>query len=145
MTEKYFVDTNVFVYARDKFDEEKREKSLTLIRKLLENNSGVISTQVITELSSVLSRKYSVPDDIIKSEVDKLLLWQPVIIDKIVLEFGLMLREQYKLSYWDAWIVAAANISECSYVLTEDLSHGARYHDVLIQNPYIVDLGDIGL
>ena len=41
------------------------------------------------------------------------------------------------MSYWDAAIIEAARSLGCRTILSEDLSHGARYAGVRVENPFI--------
>jgi predicted nucleic acid-binding protein len=45
-------------------------------------------------------------------------------------------HSQYRISYWGAMIIAAAAREGCSYILSEDLSHGQRYSGMTVQNPF---------
>ena len=136
MTGKCFVDTNIFVYCRDKHDEHKRTIALNLVKDLWKQETGVISYQVITEFAAVLSKKFSVSDAKIKSEIDCLLSWKPIPIDECVIAEGLRIREHYHLSYWDSWIIGAALHSRCEILYSEDLQHLASYHGVKVINPF---------
>ena len=40
------------------------------------------------------------------------------------------------LSYWEAAIVAAAEASGCTLLLSEDLSDGERYRAIDVRNPF---------
>ena len=57
MKDKYFLDTNVFVYSFDQQDNQKREISNELIKTALMNHSGCISSQVIQEFINVATKK----------------------------------------------------------------------------------------
>jgi predicted nucleic acid-binding protein len=46
---KVFLDTNNFVYSLDQSDSGKRKKCRNLIKSLIDENNGVISTQVMQE------------------------------------------------------------------------------------------------
>jgi predicted nucleic acid-binding protein len=43
---------------------------------------------------------------------------------------------RYRISYWDAAIIAAAEALGCSILYTEDLNHGQRYGEVTVINPF---------
>jgi predicted nucleic acid-binding protein len=45
-------------------------------------------------------------------------------------------QERFGLSWWDALIVAAARMAECSHLLTEDLQHGQDFGDLRVVNPF---------
>jgi predicted nucleic acid-binding protein len=60
MTEPVFVDTNVWVYAVDAADPDKRARALAVTTSGPDRQI-VISTQVLTEFYSVVTRKLGRP------------------------------------------------------------------------------------
>lgn len=44
--------------------------------------------------------------------------------------------EVWRLSFWDGMILAAAEQSDASLLLTEDLSHGSQVAGIEIVNPF---------
>ena len=48
----------------------------------------------------------------------------------------MQIEVQAQISYWDTLIVAAALLSGCDTLYTEDLNHGQRYGEVLVLNPF---------
>lgn len=46
------------------------------------------------------------------------------------------MQERHAVSWWDALIVAAAQASECSVLLTEDLQAGQVFDGVRVVNPF---------
>lgn len=46
------------------------------------------------------------------------------------------LEDQYSLSWWDALIVSAAQVSGCDLLLTEDLQAGQVLGGVRVVNPF---------
>lgn len=63
-------------------------------------------------------------------------LW-PVIDNTLaVFRLGLALQSRWKLSLWDAMIVAAAQTSGARELFTEDLNHGQDYDGVRAVNPF---------
>jgi predicted nucleic acid-binding protein len=61
MSDKAFLDTNIFAYSFDHSNSEKRNKASALIKTHLENGSGVISYQVVQEFINVSYRKFKHP------------------------------------------------------------------------------------
>ena len=49
---------------------------------------------------------------------------------------ALEIKATYRLSYWDAAIVAAARALGCRELLSEDMSHGREIDGVTIINPF---------
>jgi predicted nucleic acid-binding protein len=44
---------------------------------------------------------------------------------------------EWRISLWDALIVCAADVSGCERILSEDLSHGATYGSIRVENPFL--------
>ena len=61
MSDKFFVDTNILVYAHDRSTGSKHQLARSLIEKLWNSGGGVLSTQVLQELCVNLRRKTSRP------------------------------------------------------------------------------------
>ena len=58
MSDKYFVDTNILMYAHDKAAAgAKHERAKVLVEELWRDRKGVVSTQVLQELAVNLRRK----------------------------------------------------------------------------------------
>lgn len=58
MPDKYFLDTNIFVYCFDQTAPVKQRRAQGLIHQALTDHSGVISNQVIQEFFNVATRKF---------------------------------------------------------------------------------------
>ena len=56
MSDKYFVDTNILMYAHDTSAGAKHERAKALVEELWRDRTGVVSTQVLQELSVNLRR-----------------------------------------------------------------------------------------
>jgi len=56
MSDKYFVDTNILVYAHDRSAGAKHDRARTLIEQLWQSGNGVLSTLVLQELCLNLRR-----------------------------------------------------------------------------------------
>lgn len=61
LTGKYFVDTNILMYAHDSTTGAKHERATALVQELWRDRSGVVSTQVLQELAVNLRRKAGRP------------------------------------------------------------------------------------
>jgi predicted nucleic acid-binding protein len=49
---------------------------------------------------------------------------------------ALQLKSRYRISYWDAAVVAGAHRLGASVLLSEDLAHGQNYGGVRVINPF---------
>ena len=138
MTALCFVDTNVFVYAHDASEPIKQPLARQRIVELWDTQSGRISTQVLSELHTTLTRKprFAWSGQAAWNEVEALMAWAPQALDIDVLKHARAIEHRHKLSWWDSLVVAAAEVQSCATLLTEDLQDGAHYGSVRVENPF---------
>jgi len=137
MSDKFFVDTNILMYAHDAAAGAKHERARALVEELWRERSGVISTQVLQELCVNLRRKAGRPADLktVRAIVADYLAWEVVTnAGGSVLE-ALDLEDRYQISFWDALIIQAAEASGATVLYSEDLSDGQTYRGVRVVNP----------
>jgi predicted nucleic acid-binding protein len=137
MADKYFVDTNILLYAHDATAGVKRVRALNLLEHLWTTGRGVISTQVLQELCINLRRKLKTPlqFDQIRHLVQDYSSWEVVVNTSDSVIQALEIEVRYKLSFWDALIVQAAETAGASVLYSEDLSDGQKYGAVEVVNP----------
>lgn len=137
MSDKYFVDTNVLMYAHDTSAGEKHERAKAIVEELWRDRTGVVSTQVLQELAVNLRKKVRRPPDVktARDIVTDYLAWQVIVNggESILEAFELEVR--YQISFWDALIVQAAQASGAEILYSEDLSDGQAYGSVRVVNP----------
>ena len=66
-------------------------------------------------------------------------LWKRYDVDGITVphvDLALQLANTFRVNYYDALIVAAARLSGCSVVYSEDLNDGQDYEGVRVENPF---------
>lgn len=136
MTALVFVDTNVLIYAVDNTNPQKQRAARLWRDELWKRRRGRISFQVLQEFYANATRKEPSAREHIQAEIRNLLTWRPVTIDELILEGAWKIQERFKLSFWDALIVAAAKVASCKYLLTEDLQEGQELDGVLVVNPF---------
>jgi predicted nucleic acid-binding protein len=133
MTVRVFADTNLFIYAESQ-DQHKTACALAIIQ-----NSPVVSSQVINETVSVLTRKHgfllSEAHEIAESLLD---LCEVVAVDANTIRKAIDLAKRYSLSHWDSLIIAAALLANCQTLFSEDMQHGQVFDKQLtVVNPFI--------
>jgi predicted nucleic acid-binding protein len=138
MTASVFVDTNVLVYCRDTSETSKRARALAWMEHLWRTGTGRISSQVLAEYYAAVTRKLKPPmtAEAAWDDVAALFEWKPQPIDSQVLIRARDLGQRYRLSWWDAQIVAAAQLQGCALLLTEDLQDGAIFGAMAVRNPF---------
>src|SRR4029077_1679881 len=110
---------------------------------LWKSHRGRISFQVLQEFYVKVTQKWPDARDEARAEIRDLLAWEPVAVNGVILERSWKLQDRYKLSFWDARIVAAAKSLSCPYLLTEDLQAGQNLDGVEVVNraiPYPASL-----
>ncbi len=134
---KYFVDTNILIYAHDGNAGLKHERARRLIEHLWTTGQGALSTQVLQELCVNLRRRVAcpLPSDEIAKLIEDYLSWEIVINSPQSIIAALGIEMRYKVSYWDALILHAAESCGAAVLYSEDLSHGQRYGAVEVVNP----------
>jgi predicted nucleic acid-binding protein len=133
-----FVDTNVFVYARDVSEPKKQPVAAERIRELWMQQLGRTSVQVLSEYYTTVTRKLRpglAPDEA-WDDVATLLAWEPQEIDRGVMVRARDIERRYALSWWDSMIVAAAQLQNCAVLLSEDLQDGLVCGTVTVRNPF---------
>lgn len=132
-----FLDTNVLLYAVSTAAAERAKR--TIARALLQEDDWTLSIQVLQEFfvqATRASRIQPLSAGDARALID---CWSRFKVQPItweVLQRALDLQGLHPLSYWDAAIVAAAEQSGCTLLLTEDLSDGCRYGGVEVRNPF---------
>ena len=138
MTDLFFVDTNILVYAKDKSESEKQPLARKWLEHLWKTQQGRISIQVLQEYYQVVTRRLQpgLKPGIAQEDIRDLMAWSPVAIDRQVLEHAWVAEENFRLSWWDALIVGAARQAGCRYLLTEDLQNGQDLDELTIIDPF---------
>jgi predicted nucleic acid-binding protein len=137
MSEKYFVDTNILIYAHDRSQGVKHERARQLIERLWASGRGVLSTQVLQELCVSLRRKVANPVSVdeIRRVIRDYLSWEIVVNTPDAVLQALEIEVRYKTSFWDALILQAAEQCGAAVLYSEDMSGKQRYGTVRVVNP----------
>lgn len=130
-----FVDTNVIAY---RFDASEPVKQARAAEVLDGDATVVISTQVMVELYSVLTRTLTPPLPLpaARQVMDSLAQLPVVAADARLVCRAAAASEKHQLSIWDAMIVEAAAEAGCTELWSEDLSAGQVIRGVRIVDPF---------
>ena len=143
MSDKYFVDATILMYAHDKAAGAKHERAKALLEELWRHRTGVVSTQVLQELAVNLRRKAGRPLDAkaTREVVTDYLTWQVIVNGGESILEALDVEVRYQISFWDALLVQAAQASGAEILYSEDLSDGQKYGSVRVINPFLDSTG----
>ena len=138
MPDRAFIDTNVLVYSYDSRDPEKQSRAQELLAGGIENETVVISAQVLGEFFNVVTRRIPNPLSVEEAEgvIDLVSILPVVGIDISLVRRAIATHRRYGIAYWDSLIIAAAERAACTYVLSEDLNSGQSYHGITVVNPF---------
>jgi predicted nucleic acid-binding protein len=139
MADKYFVDTNILIYAHDRSTGIKHERARRIIEHLWTSGQGVLSTQVLQELCINLRRKVArpLPVEEIRQLLQDYLSWEIVVNAPEAVIRALEIEVHYKTSFWDALILQAAEQSGAAMLYSENLATGQSYGLIQVVNPLL--------
>ena len=134
MTDRIFIDSNVWVYL---FSENENRKA-GVAKAFLTGNAArsvfVTSCQVVNEVCNVLKRHGMAEGKlrvIIESITSNCVMQD---LSKDVCLTASALREKYSLSFWDSIIVATAKTAGCNLLVSEDMQDGQAMDGLKIKN-----------
>ena len=131
-------DSNILIYAisADPAEVGKRDRAL----EILGEDSLALSVQVLAEFyhqATRPSRANRLSHEGAINFIERLaeVPIQPVTVE--VFRRATELCDRFRISYWDAAILAAAKILGCDAVYSEDMSDQQDYDGVRVINPFV--------
>ena len=140
MSERFFLDTNIFVYSVDLSAPRKATIAEELISRSLLTRKGVISYQVIQEFFNVAVKRFSAVMSIADAEQYLNQTFLPLFSvqsSATLYRDALRLHSTVRFSWYDSLIVSAALHAKCEILYTEDLQHGQKIGSLQIVNPFL--------
>ncbi|MEK7811513.1 MAG: PIN domain-containing protein [Pseudomonadota bacterium] len=127
-----FIDSNVILYLLSG-DPEKADRAEAMLDK-----GGIISVQVLNEVTSVCLRKLKMTWE----EIDAVLLAVKAACEVVPLtlvshEKAVQISKRYQLSIYDAHICASAILSGAKTVWSEDMQDGMKIDGMVVKNPFV--------
>ena len=130
---KVFIDSNVLLYLLSK-DTKKADAAEAVLRE-----GGVISVQVLNEITNVARKKLVMP----WAEINQFLalLRSLCAVEPLTVETHDRVREvaeRYGLTVYDSMIVAAALLAGCTVLCSEDMQDGLVVDKQLrVSSPFV--------
>jgi predicted nucleic acid-binding protein len=140
MKDRYFLDTNIFVYSFDSNDAKKSTIARDLIQNALKEQVGCVSSQVIQEFLNVSTKKFSPPleaKDSLKYLNTVLAPLCEIFTSLDLYRKTIETAERWKYSFYDSMIITAAIQLNCSILYSEDLQHSQKIQSITIINPFL--------
>lgn len=140
MNDRYFLDTNLFVYTFDSTAPAKAKKAAQLIRRAADTGQGIISYQVVQEFFNVALRRFPQRMTVAEAEQYLITVLRPLLAvhsSPAIYFKALWVAERHRVSWYDSLIVAAAIEGQCEKLYTEDFQHGRKIESLRIENPFV--------
>ena len=138
MSEKVFIDSTILVYAHDVDAGEKRAIAEHVLRQVWQDESGMLSTQVLQEFYVNLTRKIATP--VSRRDARELInayrVWPVATLDARDVLKASEVEERFGINFWDATIVVAALKSGATVLLSEELHPGRGISGLEVRNPF---------
>ena len=141
-TDRVFIDSNILVYSYDDSQPQKKALARELMSRLALDENGVVSVQVLGEFFRIVTRRIANPLSIEQAEsavvtLGSLTTLEVLDIDMAMVRRAIATHSRYGVNYWDSLIIAAAERSDCTHILSEDFNTGQSYHGILAVNPFV--------
>lgn len=130
------LDSNILAYAIDQNAGARHRHASVLVQQAA-SVGAVLTDQSILELLNLseIKAKRSMADA--RAIAEELLRhFQLIFPPRNITQRVLDLRQSYKLSVWDARMLAVCGANGCDVLLSEDMQDGARYDVVTVINPF---------
>jgi predicted nucleic acid-binding protein len=139
MSDRFFLDANIFVYSFDNTVPKKADLAARLIRRAIETREGIVSCQIVHEFFDVALRQFAEPMSGPDAEHYLSITFRPLLAVHSSHRFygqALHLATTYSLSWYDSLIVASAIEGLCGVLYGEDFQDGQRFGNLRIENPF---------
>ena len=129
-----FLDTNVLVYAFAEDDPRKRG----IARSLAESGDAIVSTQVLSELANVLTRRMGFSPSHTRGRLSGIAAsCEVMVVTPSIAGDALRIMERYRYSFFDSQILAAALAAGAKVLYSEDLHRDQTIDGMLtIRSPF---------
>jgi predicted nucleic acid-binding protein len=140
MRDRFFLDTNIFVYSFDRSAPAKAKRAAGLIRDALTTQKGIVSYQVVQEFFNVALRRFSQPMQAADAAQYLNAVFRPLLAvhsSQALYGEALYLHAQGGLAWYDSLIVSSAIQARCEILFSEDFQHGQRFAGLQARNPFL--------
>lgn len=140
MRDRYFLDTNIFVYSFDSSFPDKQEIAIRIIKDGLIADHSSISYQVVQEFINVSTKKFASPlthEDCLIYCTKVLFPLCAVYSSQQLFTNALDIARRWKFSFYGSLIIASAIGADCTILYSEDFQHNQKIQDLTIINPFI--------
>ena len=134
-----FFDTNVLVYCMDAGDPDRQARAIERFARACEQDTVVLSAQVLQEFYAVTTRKLQPPlsPAAAQAQIERLASFEVVGSSASSVLEATKLAARHQLQWWDALILEAALRAQADVLVSEDGQHGQRFGKLTVENPFL--------
>jgi len=143
MSVRVYVDTNVWVYARDGRFPTQQAHAQAWLRKLARSGTLVVSPQVAKEHHSAAQRKLGLPQAAARLASEAILAWCDAPLTRSEIQRAFDIEARWKTSWWDAVNLASALAANCTHFLTDDAQSAPVIEGLRLIDPFYTPPEDI--
>lgn len=129
------LDTNVLIYAASGRNDDPRKFEIAY--RLVIDRQFAVTGQTLAEFCSATRRKALLPVEDIDDWLHFLGDLPFLAVDQSYVHAGFAAAQRFRISYYDAALLAAAERLGASVFYTEDLNHNQMYGSVRAINPFL--------
>jgi predicted nucleic acid-binding protein len=134
MPDRFFLDSNIIIYALGK------ELDKKAIAQNLLNQTPLLSTQVLTEVSNVCLKKLKLNHDLTQEWISLLSAQTEIIcITPEIIQYALEVSKKYQYSFYDSLIISASIHANATILYSEDMQNGQQIETIRIINPFMLE------
>jgi predicted nucleic acid-binding protein len=130
-----FIDSNIVVYANDARETAKQNQAIGVITACMKGKNGVVSIQVLQEYANIALKKLQQASPIVLRQLKLLETLRVITPSPKAVRRSVEISESYKVSFWDAGIIAAAEEGECEAIFSADFNPGQYYAGIEVVDP----------
>ena len=136
--DRIFVDSSVLVHAHDLDSGLKRAIAEQVLKQLWQDETGVLSTQVLQEFYAALTSGIAspVPRRAARDLIHAYSVWPVVTLDAADVLAAADFEERYRLTFRDALVVVAARKSGATLLLSDTLQPYRPIAGLELRNPF---------
>ena len=135
MQPKIFIDADIIITANDKSDFGLQTKAIEVIKRLMKNGSGVISTQVLQEYAQRASLELKQKQSAVLRQLKILQTFEVVNQTPAQVQRAFEVMYLYEIDFPDAFVISAAEQANCLEIYSQSLKNQPFYSGIKITNP----------
>lgn len=114
-------------------------RKAAIARDLIATRIFGVSAQTLAEFYNVVSTQVLRPLSLaeIDAWIERLTMFPFTVVDANLVRAGILLSRRYRIRYFDAALLAAAERLGAEIFYSEDLNHGQSYGSVRVINPFL--------